>query len=330
LPSTFVVTGAAGFIGSHVVEALVARGHDVIGIDNFHPYYEPARKRSNLQEIQATCGSKLTFLEGDIRDADLLDQVFAENEVEGVANLAAMAGVRASIDDPSAYYDVNLVGALRLFDASVGRTKGTASLRRRPNFVLASTSSVYGNTTMIPFTESDPCDRPLAPYSASKRAAEMLAFTYHHLHGLDVTVLRFFTVYGPRNRPDMMAHKVADNIFLGREVPVYSPDKMRRDWTYVSDVAEGVANALERRLGYEICNIGRGEPVGLNDFIHLMERLSGGRASLEPGEAPKSDMEITYADIGKARRLLDYNPQTSVETGVASFLDWYQRAVLGR
>lgn len=329
MPSTFLVTGAAGFIGSHLVEALLARGHLVVGVDNFHPYYDPARKRANLKEVRDAVGDGFTFIEGDTRDAGLIDSIFAETKIDGIAHLAAMAGVRASIDDPQTYYDVNLNGTLGLLDASVGRTAATASSPQRPNFVMASTSSVYGDTKEIPFVETDPCDRPLAPYSASKRAAEMLGYTYHHLHGLNVTVLRFFTVYGPRNRPDMMAHKLADNIFGGRKVSVYSPDEMQRDWTYVSDVAEGVANALERRLGYEICNIGRGEPVVLADFIRLMEKLSGGKTSLEPAAAPKADMSVTYANISKAGALLDYRPTTSVEEGIASFLAWYQRAVRG-
>jgi UDP-glucuronate 4-epimerase len=189
---------------------------------------------------------------------------------------------------------------------------------------------VYGNTQTIPFVESDRCDRPLAPYAASKRAVEMLAFTYHHLYGQNCTVLRFFTVYGPRGRPDMMAYKVLDNIFFGKEVPLYNNGQMHRDWTYVSDIVAGVVAAVDRPLGYEVINLGRGEPVLLADFVRLIEELAGRQAQLIPTPMTDADIPYTYADIGKACRLLDYAPQVSVREGVSHFWHWYQRAVLGQ
>jgi UDP-glucuronate 4-epimerase len=197
-----------------------------------------------------------------------------------------------------------------------------------PRFVLASTSSVYGNTQQIPFTESDPCDRPLAPYPASKRAAEMLAYTFHHLYGLDVFVLRFFTVYGPRGRPDMMAFKIADSIYSGREVPLFNGGRMYRDWTYIDDIVSGVVTATDRGSGYEVVNLGRGEPVLLSDFVALIESQLGRRARLRTESMPKADIPYTYADTRKAAELLDYEPRVSIQEGVSRFLDWYEQAIV--
>jgi UDP-glucuronate 4-epimerase len=238
-----------------------------------------------------------------------------------------MAGVRVSLEDPYLYYDVNLTGTLVLLDAVAGRLTPAARAPGRAHFVLASTSSVYGDTRQIPFVETDRCDRPLAPYAASKRAAEMLGFTYHQLHGLDVTVLRFFTVYGPRGRPDMMAYKVLDSITQGSRVPLYNDGRMWRDWTYVSDVAAGVAAASERRLGYEVINLGRGQPVLLADFVQWIEELSGRRANLVAAPPPDTDILSTHADIAKARRLLGYDPRVSAREGVERFLAWYAEVV---
>lgn len=317
-----LVTGAAGFIGSHVSHALLQRGDSVVGLDNMNTYYDPARKRANLAEIRDSLpqAQNFTFIEGDIRDTVLLERLFSESEFDAVVHLAAMAGVRVSVENPYLYYDVNLTGTLALLDAAHRQGLG--------NFVLASTSSVYGQTTQIPFVETDVCDRPLAPYSASKRSAEMLAFTYHHLYGQNVTVLRFFTVYGPRGRPDMMAYKVLDNIFAGLEVPMYSNGQMHRDWTYVEDIAAGVVGAVDHPLGYEIVNLGRGEPVLLAEFVRIIEDLAGRPAHLVPAPMPDTDIPYTYADISKARALLGYNPKVSVADGVQRFWEWYQRVVL--
>jgi UDP-glucuronate 4-epimerase len=317
MSKTILVTGAAGFIGSHVSAALLARGDNVVGLDSFNDYYSPDRKRANVDEIRA---QRFTLIEGDVRDRALVNKVVAEHRLDAVVHLAAMAGVRASILDPHLYCDVNLVGTLNLLDA----------IRQRPsaNIVLASTSSVYGDTKRIPFVEDDPCDRPMSPYAASKRAAEVLAYTYHHLYKLNVTSLRFFTVYGPRNRPDMMAYKVVDNIFFGRDVPLYNDGRVFRDWTFVDDIVAGVIAAADRRLGYEIINLGRGEPVQLADFVARIEELTGKRANLTAAPLPDTDIISTHADISKARRLLGYAPRTSVPEGVARFWQWYQRRIL--
>lgn len=315
-----LVTGAAGFIGSHVAQALLARGDTVVGLDNLNDYYDPARKRANLAEVQRDTqyATRFIFIKGDVRDRALISRLFTEHHFDAIVHLAAMAGVRVSIEDPVLYYDVNLNGTLVLLDAAVGRLHSFAIRNPKseiPNFVFASTSSVYGAAPQIPFVETDPCNQPLAPYPASKRAAELLGYTYHHLYGLNFTALRFFTVYGPRGRPDMMAYKVADNIYFGREVPLYNNGQMHRDWTYIDDIVQGVVAAVDRPLGYEVINLGRGEPVLLADFVRLIEELTGRKADLIPAPMPEADIPYTYADIGKARRLLGYNPTISVQEG---------------
>ena len=316
-----LVTGAAGFIGSHTCDELLSRGHKVVGLDNLNDYYSPERKRENVSEVEAgDKNSNFTFLEGDIRNAAYLENIFAIEKFDAVVNLAAMAGVRVSIEDPHLYVDVNLNGTTTLLEAC--HKHGVE------NFVLASTSSAYGNTEIMPFVETDPCDRPLAPYAASKRAAEMMAFTYHHLYGTNCTCLRFFTVYGPRGRPDMMAYKVLDNIFFQTPCKLFNAGEMWRDWTFVTDIVQGVANAAERKLGYEIINIGRGEMVKLADFIGIIEELTGKETNLENAPKIRADVEKTSADISKARELLGYEPKVSVREGVERFWDWYRGVVL--
>jgi len=334
LSKTILVTGAAGFIGSHTAEALAARGDRVIGLDNLNDYYDPARKRANLEEVRQVLSSRgradaFTFIEGDIRDQQLIAELFATNRFDAITHLAAMAGVRVSIEDPHVYYDVNVTGTLNLLDAAVGRTGSKKKSEDIPTFVFASTSSVYGNTKQIPFVEQDSCDRPLAPYAASKRGGELLGYSYHHLYGLAFTALRFFTVYGPRGRPDMMAYKVLDNIFTGREVPLYNSGHMHRDWTFVTDIVQGIVGAVDRPLGYEIINLGRGQPVLLAEFVKIIETLAGKQASLVPTPMIDADIAYTFADITKARDLLGYNPQLSVSDGVSQFWEWYQHAILG-
>lgn len=319
---TILLTGAAGFIGSNTASAFLDRGDVVVGVDNLNDYYDPARKHSNLQEVRAEAPDveKFIFHELDIRDEDGIDSLYAKHSPDAVVHLAAMAGVRASIEDPKLYLDVNLGGTLNLLQA--GQRHG------QPPFVFASTSSAYGPTQVIPFIETDPSDRPLAPYPASKRAAELLGHSYFHLFKQDFTALRFFTVYGPRGRPDMMAYKVLDNIFHGTEVPLYKGGQMHRDWTYVDDIVRGIMAAADTPLGYEIINLGRGEPTLLADFVKLIEEQAGRSASLIDTPMLAADIEYTYADITKARDLLGYDPQVRVPEGVRKFFDWYRRAVM--
>ncbi len=318
-----LLTGAAGFIGSNTVTALLRRGDTVVGVDNLNDYYDPARKQANLEEVRAAAPDpdKFIFHRADIRDQEAMDGLFAEHGFDAIIHLAAMAGVRASIEDPKLYLDVNLGGTLTLLEA--------AQRHGQPLFVFASTSSVYGRTEVIPFIETDSADRPLAPYPASKRAAELLGHSYFHIFGQNFTALRFFTVYGRRGRPDMMAYLVLDNIFNGKEVPLYNNGQMHRDWTYVDDIVQGLLAAADRPLGYEVINLGRGKPTLLADFVQLIEEQAGKTSKLVSKPMPAADMEYTYANVDRAKELLDYAPTITVEQGVREFWLWYQDAVMG-
>ncbi len=318
---TILVTGAAGFIGSHTAEAFLKKGYRVVGIDNFNDYYDPARKRANVEEVRSAIDDpdRFVLVDGDICDRELVRSLYDEHDPAAVVHLAAMAGVRASIEKPALYYRVNVDGTLNLIDEAREHKTG--------NFVLASTSSAYGLTEEIPFVETDCCNTPISPYAASKRAAELMAFTYHHLHKMNVTTLRFFTVYGPRGRPDMMAYKVLDSIDTGKEIPLYNDGQMHRDWTYVGDIVDGVVAAAEKPLGYEVLNLGRGEPVLLRDFVDYIEAKSGKKANLVSKPMLAADVKYTYADVSKTARLLGYDPKVSVKEGIDLFWEWYRKAV---
>ncbi|HJL33543.1 MAG TPA: GDP-mannose 4,6-dehydratase, partial [Polyangiaceae bacterium LLY-WYZ-15_(1-7)] len=289
------------------------------GLDNLNDYYDPARKRANLAEVaEVDEDDRFLFVRGDIRDRELLAKLFFEHTFDSIVHLAAMAGVRNSVENPHLYYDVNLTGTLNLLEEAK---------KHDVQMVFASTSSAYGRTEQIPFIETDHADRPLAPYPASKRSAELLGHSYHHLHGVKFTALRFFTVYGPRGRPDMMAYKVLDNIYTGRHVPLYNAGQMHRDWTYVTDIAQGIAAAVDHPCEYEVINLGRGEPILLADFVKMLEELAGQPSNLENRPMLAADVAYTYASIDKARELLSYDPKVTVEEGVKSFFDWYRQAV---
>lgn len=311
---TVVVTGAVGFIGTATCLRLLARGDRVVGLDNFSTYYSPAQKRRNLEELRAQ-GKNFHFLEGDIRDEARVLSLLKEEGCHALIHLAAMAGVRASADDPGLYADVNFRGTLNLLDAAVKTS--------RPTFVLASTSSAYGNTSIVPFVETDPCDRPLAPYPATKRAAELLAYSFHHLTGLSVTALRFFTVYGPRNRPDMMPYMLMESMLDGKPMKLYNGGNVKRDWTFVEDIVSGIVAAADTPLGYEIINLGRGEPILLSEFVSELTQLSGRSPNSEASPLPAADVSLTFANIDKAKRLLGYAPKTRVPDGLKAFYDWY-------
>ncbi len=314
-----LVTGAAGFIGSHVAEALLRRGDEVEGLDNFNDYYDPGRKRANAALLAAH--PRFVMHEVDVRDAEAVMRVVMEGRFDAVAHLAAMAGVRYSIERAPLYTDVNIRGTVNLLEAV--RRAGV------PHVVFASTSSVYGRTKRLPFREDDPLGRPLAPYPATKIAGEVMGHAYHNLFGLSFTALRFFSVYGPRGRPDMMPYIITDCVVHGRTFTLYNKGEMYRDWTFVDDIVKGVVAALDRPLGYACINLGRGEPVRMADFVALVESLVGKSARMTTPPAPASEPTITYADISKARRLLDYAPGTPVEEGMAAFWAWYRQVVLG-
>ena len=314
-----LVTGGAGFIGSHSVDALIDRGDSVIAVDNFNDYYDPGRKRANIAHL--TDHPRFRLVEADIRDADVMADLF-EQEVDAVVHLAALANVRYSIDRAPLYFAVNVKGTLDLLELAVRNQIG--------NFVFASTSSVYGRTQQLPFVETDPCNQPLAPYPASKKACEVLSYSYHNLYDLNFTALRFFSVYGPRGRPDMMPYMVIDRIVRDETITLYEAGRMQRDWTYIDDIVAGVVAALDRPLGYEIVNLGRGEPVWMDEFVRLIEHLTGKKAILSTPSAPPSEPPVTSASIEKARQLLDYNPGTAVAEGMRQMWHWYQADILGR
>lgn len=315
--NTILLTGAAGFIGSHTAERLVLRGDHVVGLDSFDSYYSPAVKRQNVEPLSQHQNFEL--VEGDIRDEVLLHRLFQKHHFNSVIHLAAMAGVRASVEEPNHYFDVNLMGTLKLLEAC--RLTGCS------RFVFASTSSAYGRTERIPFVETDAADRPLAPYPASKRAAELLGCTYYEMHRVHFTAVRFFTVYGPRNRPDMLPFLVMDSIRRGKPFPLYNSGEMYRDWTYVDDIVDGLVAALDNPLGYQIINLGRGEPVHLGDFVNTLTRLAGAPPKHYSAPMPAADVQRTFANIDKAARLLGYRPKVSVDEGVRRFFDWYEARI---
>jgi UDP-glucuronate 4-epimerase len=314
MAKTVVVTGAAGFIGTATCLRLLARGDRVIGLDNFCDYYSPLQKRGNLQEIESS-GGNFEFLEGDLRDEAALERLFSKGNVDAVVHLAAMAGVRASAENPGLYADVNFRGTVNLLDAAIKIG--------RPTFVFASTSSAYGSTKTVPFVESDPCDRPLAPYPATKRAGELLGHSYHHLFGLPFTALRFFTVYGPRNRPDMMPFLLMKSMLEGAPIEIYEGGNVKRDWTFVEDIVSGIVSAADTPLGYEIVNLGRGDPILLSEFVSELAGLTGKKPNSVSRPLPAADVSLTFANIDKAKRLLNYAPKTSVAVGLQAFYEWY-------
>jgi len=308
-----LVTGAAGFIGSHLAEALLRQGNRVAGLDNFNDYYAPARKRANAAVLATYDG--FAMHEVDLRDEAGVAAVFEAGHFDAVAHLAAMAGVRYSIPRAPLYTDVNIRGTVNVLEA--------ARQSRVPHVVFASTSSVYGATEKLPFREDDPLGQPLASYPASKIAGELMGYTYHNLFDLSFTAVRFFSVYGERGRPDMMPYIITDSIVNQTVFKLFDAGEMFRDWTYVGDIVKGVVAALERPLGYERINLGRGQPVRMADFVELVEGLVGKKAVMETPPAPASEPKTTYADVSKARELLGYDPQVTVEEGMARFWAWY-------
>ena len=312
-----LVTGAAGFIGSHVAETLLDRGDTVAGLDNFNDYYDPARKRANADLLSAN--PRFTMHETDLRHEEAIRRICADGSFDAVAHLAAMAGVRYSIERGPLYVDVNVRGTVNLLEGV--RKAGI------PHVVFASTSSVYGRTEQLPFREDDPLGQPLAPYPASKIAGEVMGYAYHNMFDISFTAVRFFSVYGPRGRPDMMPYIITDSIVRDQEFKLYNAGEMHRDWTYVADIASGVVAAVDRPLDYAVINLGHGEPVRMADFVELVEGLVGKKAIMTTPPAPPSEPPITYADVTRARDFLDYEPTTSVAEGMARFWEWYQAEV---
>jgi UDP-glucuronate 4-epimerase len=312
-----LVTGGAGFIGSHLVDRLLADGGEVTVIDNFDPFYDPARKRANL--AQATRNARFRLVEIDIRDAAGVARVVLEARPDAVVHLAARAGVRPSIEAPALYADVNVVGTVHLLEAA-------CQLQPKPRFVFASSSSVYGDRARAPFRETDPVDLPVSPYAATKKACELLAYTFHHLHGLPVTGLRFFTAFGPRNRPDLAIYKFASLIERDQPVPMFGDGTTRRDYTYVADIVDGVIRAIDRCTSHHLYNLGHSEPITLREMIEALGEALGKMPRIEQLPEQPGDVRQTYADLTRARAELGYAPATPFRDGLARFVAWLRSA----
>lgn len=314
-----LVTGGAGFIGSHTMQALLQRGDEVVCLDSFDAYYPRLHKERNLAEVGTREGLRL--VEGDIRDEALVADVFRDFEPEAVIHLAARAGVRPSIEDPAGYMSVNVSGTVNLLQAAV-----RAEVRK---FVFASSSSVYGAAASVPFSEEQDITRPVSPYAASKVAGEALCYTMHHLYRLPIVGLRFFTVFGPRQRPDLAINKFVRLMLAGQPLPVFGDGTSSRDYTFVSDIVRGIVAALEADLTYEVVNLGNSAPVTLSELIATLESVMGCRAEIERLPDQPGDVPRTYASTAKALRLLDWQPQVSLRDGLERFVEWYRRASTG-
>ncbi len=317
-----VVTGAAGFIGSHVSERLCGRGDRVIGFDNFDPFYARETKERNLATLRRKPGFRL--YEGDLTDPhDISGMLDMAGSVDAVVHLAALAGVQPSLKIPHRYYAVNVTGTLHLLNAC--RQRGIAHV------IFGSSSSVYGLDSRVPFSERDACSRPLSPYAATKRAGELLAFTEHHLHGTDVTCLRFFTVYGPRQRPDLAIHKFTRLIANDQPITLFGDGSSSRDYTWIDDIVDGVVAALDQQMGasasaYRIYNLGGSRPTSLKDLVGHISAALGRPARIEWKDPQPGDMLHTLADVELAQRELGYRPKVSVEQGIPRFVEWWRTA----
>jgi UDP-glucuronate 4-epimerase len=309
----FLVTGGAGFIGSHVCEALLAEGHAVCAFDDLNGFYDPQIKRRNLRDIQALA-KPFEFVHGDLEDRAALDGLFREVRFDQVIHLAARAGVRPSLEQPALYQRVNIEGTVNLLEA--------ARLAGVKKFTIASSSSVYGVNSRVPFAEADPIFQPISPYAASKLACEALGHVYHHVYGMDVVMLRFFTVYGPRQRPDLAIHKFARLIQAGRPIPVFGDGSTARDYTFITDTLQGVLACTRKEFGYAIFNLGESQTVTLSQLIELLEAALGRKAIIDRKPPQPGDVPITCADVSKAREQLGYQPQVKIEQGIPLFVEW--------
>lgn len=310
-----LLTGAAGFIGSHVAEALLARGDEVVGLDNFEAFYSPDVKRRNLRA--ALAHDRFTLAESDLRNPVSVERAFGIGPFDAVIHLAGKARVRPSLNDPAGYTETNISGTAHVLEAA--RKHGVGHV------VYASSSSVYGARSVAPFREADPVDEPVSPYAATKRAGEILASTFHHLYGLPVTCLRFFTVYGPRQRPDMAIHRFTRLIDQGREVELYGYGQSERDYTFIDDVVDGVVRALDRPSGYRIFNLGTNRTIQLTELIELISAALDQTPRIVRLPHQPGDVSLTYADITLARSELGYDPATKLDDGIAAFIDWYRK-----
>ncbi|MDD3776898.1 MAG: GDP-mannose 4,6-dehydratase [Actinomycetota bacterium] len=311
-----LITGGAGFIGSSFIGRLLKSNYRgrIICLDDFNDYYSPAIKRSNIAEYRNY--PNFLLYEADITDYESLVQLFKAHKIDKIVHLAARAGVRPSIEDPLLYGKVNVSGTLNLLQL--------ACQYKIHKFIFASSSSVYGNNQKIPFAEQDNVDFPISPYAATKKSGELICYTYHHLYEMDCFCLRFFTVYGPRQRPEMAIHKFVDLIEKGKPIHMYGDGSTSRDYTFIDDITQALETCLDRLQGYQIFNLGNCHPITLKQLIRLIEQKLGKKAQIVPMEMQPGDVDITYADITKAKKWLDYNPATPIEEGIEKFITWYR------
>lgn len=311
-----LVTGGAGFIGSHLCERLLEKGEKVICVDDFNDFYSPERKKKNISVCEKNKNFKL--YKTDIRDFDKLEKIFQENKIKKIIHLAARAGVRLSIKNPLLYSDVNIKGMINLLEL--------AKKFKINQFIFGSSSSVYGTNKKIPFSENDKLESPISPYAVSKIAGEIYCKVYSELYGINIACLRFFTVYGPRGRPDMAPHKFTDLIANGKEIEMYGDGSSKRDYTYVTDIVEGIIKASEKNFKFEIINLGDSNSVELRYFISLIEKNLGKKAKIIKKPLQPGDVLVTFADISKAKKLLGWEPKVKIEDGISKLVEWYRHA----
>ena len=312
--SHILITGGAGFIGSHLTRRLMERGDRITVLDDFNDFYDPARKRANVQPFLEN--PTYSLVEGDIRDAALVDRLFRDGGFDAVVHLAARAGVRPSLQEPILYEDTNCIGTLRLLEAA--RAHGPEI------FIFGSSSSVYGINKKVPFSESDEVNQPISPYATTKRAGELLCYNYHHLYGIRTACLRFFTVYGPAQRPEMAIHKFTDLLARGETIPMFGDGASRRDYTYIDDIIDGVEATLDLAPAFEILNLGGAETTALSDLIHWLAAELGVEPKIDVQPDQPGDVPITYADVSKAQALVGYSPQVPIREGLKRFVAWYR------
>jgi UDP-glucuronate 4-epimerase len=312
-----LVTGGAGFIGSHLSERLLKEGNSVLCLDNFDNYYDPDIKMRNVERIKKQFPDRFDLIPGDIRNQEQLRDLFGKKKIDFIVHLAARAGVRPSIEQPLLYQDVNIRGTLALLEG--------CKEAKIKNVVFASSSSVYGENQRVPFSEKDLDIQPISPYGATKRAGELLCYSYYHLYGMNIACLRIFTAYGPRQRPDMAIHKFTRMIDQGEKVPIFGDGSSRRDYTYIDDLIEGILGVLHHHRGFEIYNLGESQTTSLNELIGLIEKNLEKKATIERMTNQPGDVSITYADIGKAKTKLGYRPKIDMEEGIKRFVEWYKQ-----
>ncbi len=310
-----LVTGGAGFIGSHLCEKLIDLGQKIICIDNFDDFYKPAIKEDNLSSIRDN--KNFILYRADIREFDEINLVFSNHKTDLVIHLAAKAGVRPSIIQPALYGQVNISGTINLLEC--------CRLNNVRRFIFASSSSVYGGNKKIPFSEEDNVDHPVSPYAATKKAGELICYAYHHLYNISIFCFRFFTVYGPRQRPEMAIHKFTRQILGEKTINVYGDGFTSRDYTYIDDIISGILNSLDRINNFEVINLGNSNTVKLIELVSLIEKAANKKAILKYMADQPGDVPITHADIKKAKKMIEYQPGTGIEEGINNFVSWYRQ-----